>query len=292
MLTTSYLVVLGLIVGVASLSWAYFRAYELERPSVGVTNLEDVAFMMGAIILIPYLYLALPLWLVAAVFALAMLGILYFTAQPVLVNRWAVWLVALSLLGADVGTNLYLGPTSAAFSLVNDAVLVLAVVGVTTLWAQSGMKASDVAVLAGALTFYDLVATSFLPLMNDLIWRLASIPFAPVIAWGAEPDRVVVGLGDLLLVGVFPLVMRKAFGRSAGIAGVAINLGTLIATMTILQLANVRATVPLMTVLGPLMVLQYAYWRRRRRERTTRQYLRAEPPKRLRTVTLTGTSGK
>jgi len=35
---------------------------------------------------------------------------------------------------------------------------------------------------------------------------------------------------------------------------------------------------PVMVVLGPLMVLQYAYWRRRRgKERTTWQYLQAEP---------------
>jgi hypothetical protein len=33
-----------------------------------------------------------------------------------------------------------------------------------------------------------------------------------------------------------------------------------------------------MVVLGPLMVLQYAYWRRRRGvEHTTWQYLQAEP---------------
>jgi hypothetical protein len=192
---TSFYVVLGFIVGTVPLSWAYFRAYELERPSAGVTNLEDVAFMMVMIILIPYLYLALPLWVVAAIFALAMMSILYFTAQPVLRSRWAVWLVVLALVGADAGSNLYFGPTSAAFSLVNDAVLVVAVVGVTALWAQSGMKARDVAVLAGALTFYDLVASSFLPLMSDLIWRLAGIPFAPVIAWGIEPHRLVVGLG-------------------------------------------------------------------------------------------------
>lgn len=35
---------------------------------------------------------------------------------------------------------------------------------------------------------------------------------------------------------------------------------------------------PVMPVLGPLMILQYAYWAHRRgRERTTWQYLEAEP---------------
>jgi hypothetical protein len=34
---------------------------------------------------------------------------------------------------------------------------------------------------------------------------------------------------------------------------------------------------PVMIVLGPLMVGQYIYWRRLGPERTTRQYLLAEP---------------
>jgi hypothetical protein len=58
----------------------------------------------------------------------------------------------------------------------------------------------------------------------------------------------------------------------------AINLGAIAATMAFLQLAKVEVGVPLMTALGPLMVLQYGYWiRRLGRERTTWQYLQAEP---------------
>ena len=58
----------------------------------------------------------------------------------------------------------------------------------------------------------------------------------------------------------------------------AINLGTLAATMAFLQLARVEVGVPLMTGLGPLMVVQYAFWvRRHGPERTTWEYLRAEP---------------
>ena len=132
--------------------------------------------------------------------------------------------------------------------------------------------------LGGVLAIYDLIATSLMPLMIDLITRLASIPFAPVISWGIGHDRFVIGIGDLLLATVFPLAMRKAFGRSAGIAAMAINLGAIAATMAFLQLARLEVAVPLMTGLGPLMVLQYGYWARRRGpERTTWEYLRAEP---------------
>jgi hypothetical protein len=278
MLTTPFYVVLAFTASAVLLGWLYFRNYQLAHPSIGVLNLGDVAFMIGVIILFPYLYLALPLWLVAVVFALAMLSILQLLGEPLLRARWASWVFALSLVGADVWTNLRLGASSPAFFLVNNAVLVLAVVGVTSLWAQSGIKARDVAVLGGVLALYDLTATSLLPLMSDLITRLASIPFAPVVSWGAGPERFVIGIGDLLLATVFPLAMRKAFGRSAGIAAMAINLGAIAATMAFLQLARLEVAVPLMSGLGPLMVVQYACWvRRRGPERTTWEYLRTEP---------------
>jgi hypothetical protein len=260
------------------LGWAYFRRYEIQRPPIGVFSLGDVAVMIAAIILLPYLYLAFPLWLVAGIFALGVLSILYFVAEPVFQARWAVWLVVLLLLGADIWTQFEFAAMSTPFLAVNNVVLILAVVGTTNLWAQSGMKARDVTVLGGVLAVYDLIATSLLPLTTDLLTRLTGIPLAPVVAWGAGSTLLAIGLGDLLLATVFPLVMLKAFGRSAGIAAIAINLGTIAGMMTFLDLANINVALPAMTVLGPLMVLQYGYWRRRLgQERTTWQYLQGEP---------------
>jgi hypothetical protein len=278
MLYSSFYVVLGFAASAVVLGWVYFRRYQVTRPPVGVIGLGDVAVMIGAIVSVPYLYLALPLWLVVGIFALAMLSILYFTAEPILRSRRALWLVVLALVGADVGINLLFGATSIPFLVVNDAVLVLGVVGATNLWAQGGMKARDITVLAVVLALYDLIATSLLPLTSDLLTRLAQIPLAPLVTWGSGSDQLSIGLGDLLLMTVFPLVMRKAYGRPAGIAAIAIGLGTIAALMVLLQLGNVYATVPVMSVLGPLMALQYGYWLRRRgQERTMRQYLQPEP---------------
>jgi len=281
MLHPSSYVVLGFTASALLLGWAYFRRYQITRPPIGVFGLGDIAVMIGAIVVVPYLYLALPLWLVAGFFALAVLSILYFTAEPVLRSRGAIWLVVLVLLGADIWSNLQLGPTSVPFLIINNTVLVLAIVGATNLWAQSGMKARDITVLAGVLVVYDLIATSLLPLTTDLFTRVASIPFAPLVAWGIGSDQLSIGLGDLLLATTFPLIMCKAFGRSAGIAAMAITLGTIAALMALIGLGNVYVAVPAMTVLGPLMILQYGYWLQRRgHERTTWQYLQTEPSNR------------
>ena len=86
-----------------------------------------------------------------------------------------------------------------------------------------------------------------------------------------------IGIGDVLFAGVFPLIMRKAFGRRAGIVAVVI---TMTASTVIIALVDVGIVpfVPSMVFFAPLMVLQYAYWQRRQgSERAMWQYLQAEP---------------
>jgi hypothetical protein len=271
-------VVVAAAVGAVLLAWLYFRRFRVTRPPIGVMNLRDVTLMIGAIVLVPYLYLVVPPWLAATLLGLGMLTILQVTFEPVLPGRGTAWAVALVLLGADVGAALVFGAPSTPFLLANNTVLAIAIVGAANLWAQSGLKARDAAVLGAALVVYDGVATSLLPLMNNLIDRLASLPFAPLIAWTAGGDRWLgIGLGDLLLTAVFPLVMRKAFGRSAGLLALGLGLATLTAMLALLDLRVVRVTIPAMVALGPLMVAQYLFWARRLGdERTTWQYRQAE----------------
>jgi hypothetical protein len=272
-------VVAGSATGAVLLAWLYFRAFRVTRPPIGVFNLRDVALMIGAIVLVPYLYLAVPPWLEATFLGLGMLTILQVTLEPILPGPWLPWAVALALLGADVGAALVFGAPSPPFQLANNTVLTIAAIGAANLWVQSGMKARDATVLGAALVVYDFVATSLLSLMNDLIDRLASLPLAPLVMWASDGDQWLgVGLGDLLLAAVFPLVMRKAFGRVAGLFALGMGLATLTAMLVLLDLRVVRITVPAMVALGPLMVAQYLFWARRLgTERTTWQYLQAEP---------------
>jgi hypothetical protein len=286
-LSPAYWVVLGHAAAAVLLGGAFFRRYRVARPPVGVFDLGDVALLLCAVVLAPLLYLALPRWAAAVLLGLGVLGALLVVLEPVLGGgrgargRWAarlVWPLALALLAADVAAALHPGAPPTVSLAVNNAVLVLAVVGVTNLWAQSGLKARDAALLAGALAVYDAVATAGLPLTDALLGRLAGLPFAPLVAWPAGPGGGLgVGLGDLLLATVVPLALRKAFGRRAGRAAAALAVATLAGLLALLDLGLVRTTIPVMVALGPLTVGQYLGWRRRGRERTTREYLQAEP---------------
>ena len=277
-MSLEYIVVVALAVASALLCSAYFRRYQVTRPPIGVFNGRDIAVLLVAIVVIPYLYLVLPLAVVAALLVLTTLGILYFTGQPVVRSGRLLGVIVAVALVADVATALVVGTASNAFLAVNNVVLVVVVVGVTNLWAQSGMKARDAAALAAGLAVYDFVATSQLTLMTDLIDRLSEVPLLPFIAWREGDGALGIGLGDLLLAGVFPLVMRKAFGPREGATALAVGVAVIVAVLGLVQLGVIDFAVPVMVVLGPLMVAQYALSiRRHGTERTTFQYLQAEP---------------
>lgn len=277
-MTLEFTVVVVLAAASTLLSSIYFRRYQVTRPPIGVFNGRDVAVLLAAIVLIPYLYLALPAAVVATLLVLTTFGVLYFTCEPLIRSRRLLVAVLVVAIAADVAIALTSGTGSNAFLAVNDAVLVVVVVGVANLWAQSGMKARDAVALAAGLAVYDFIATSQLTLMTDLIDKLSEVPLLPFIAWREGDGALAIGLGDLLLAGVFPLVMRKAFGPRAAAAALAVGIGVIVTVLGLIQLGTIDFAVPVMVVLGPLMVAQYALAvRRHGSERTTFQYLQAEP---------------
>jgi hypothetical protein len=281
-IVTASLAVWGLTALTVLWGMAYFRRYPMTRPPLGVMHLGDVAFMLGAIVLIPSLYLALPGWLVTALFAVGSLGLLQLLLEPMVSlpwRRWLPWVVAAALVAADILLARQVGTESLPYLAVNNVVLILTVVAVTNVWAQSGLRARDLAILSGALVIYDLLATSLLPVTNDLIARLAGLPFTPVLAWPLGHEQWLgIGLGDLLFATAGPLVYRKAFGRTAGLVAILIAVAAVGAVVLAGLLGWLPGIFPVMVVLGPLLVAQYLVWIRvTGHERTTAQYLGEDP---------------
>jgi hypothetical protein len=262
-----------------ALSSGYFLRVVIKRPPIGVMNLWDVAFVIAGILIIPYLYLHLPLWIVTALLALLTASIIYFVLEPVVRLNVALWLLTLSLTLADIVTAVTFGANSRLFYVINNLVLVLIVIGVSNIWGQSGMKARDATVLAVFLMVYDFIFTSLLPVTNDLFVSLSGIPFTPMFVWSfrGEGQWLAIGLGDVLLVTVFPLAMHKAFGRSAGWMAAIVAMGIIVVLLVFPNIGLLRETFPVMVVLGPVMMAQYTFWiRRRGTERTMWEFSQAE----------------
>jgi hypothetical protein len=272
------IVVNGLAVACLVLAWAYFRRFQINRPPLGAFNRTDVVVMLVALVTMPYLYLVLPAWAAASFLALGMLSVSSTALQPVVSQRALRWLIIAGLLTADVVLAVSHGAASAQFLAVNNAVLVVVVVGTATLWAQGGMKAKDLGFLAAGITIYDFFATTQASVMAEIAQRLSAIPFVPFISWGPPSRPLALGLGDLLVAAVFPLVMRKAYGRTAGRVALGTSAAAVVGMLTALYLIDTTTLVPAMVVLGPLVVAQIAYWSRTREaERTTWEYLKDEP---------------
>jgi hypothetical protein len=277
---TSLLVVLGCTLATAAGGWLYFRGVRINRPPIGVVNLRDALVLVGLLIVMPYLYLAMPLVVVTGLLAVIVLTALSMTLEPLVPHTPTLWILCLGAVAADITLALSRGVTSGQFLLLNNLILCVVVIGAANLWAQSGMKAREIAVLAAVLTCYDVIATWHLQVMTEVFQRLGQLPLVPVVAWGiGDPHTALrLGLGDLLMLTVTPLVLRKAFGRRAGIVAFGSSVTVLATLLALLTAQVITVSVPVMGVLGPMIVAQYWYWRRTAgTERSTRDYLRMEP---------------
>ena len=72
----AFFVVLAQVAGAVALAWWYWQRYQMVRPPIGVLDLSDVALMLAGIVVVPWLYLALPLWMAGTMLALGIAGVL------------------------------------------------------------------------------------------------------------------------------------------------------------------------------------------------------------------------
>jgi hypothetical protein len=272
-MTASMFVLLVSMTACAVGGWLYFRHVQMPRPPIGIFALSDVLIVFVLIVLIPLLYLWLPNWMLMCLLVPCALSLVYAVLEP-LKQRTMVWLVTLSLVGADLASGLALGTQHPLHQSLNNIFVILSVISIANTWAQTGMKARDAAVMAALLILYDFIATSQHLLMSDLFARLQTLPLAPVIVWTQSGQHAAIGLGDLLMLTVFPLTMHKGFGTRAGLVALITGLVS-VAALALLQLAGIF---PVMVVLSPLIVVQYLVWRRYAPERSMKAMRQAQAP--------------
>lgn len=257
----SLLAVDAIALATAGLALAYHARLALPRPPVGVFVASDVAVMVVILVVLPFAYLRLPGWLVAAVFGVTAFAMLQLGLAPLLGGRWAA-LGAAALCAAEIALSIVDSP---ALPPLNDLVLVALTIAVVNLWAQTGMTPGQLAAFAAALTVYDTLATALTSLTSDFVGHLHGLPFAPVVTVGPGAAAAAIGLGDCLLLAAWPVVARRAFGPGAAALAVGVDAALLALLYLGFGTGVLTGAVPVMTALGPLIVAQYAYWRRRTR---------------------------
>jgi hypothetical protein len=249
----SLLIVLACAASAPLLGWYYDARYMLARPPLGVINGWDICTLIMAIIMAPVLYLSVPRPLAATLLGVAFLAALYTLIEPVLRTRWAIGLTVLALAAADImAARSSLGIAQWA---TNDLLVLLAVIGIATMWTQGGMSPRALAVLASFLAIYDPLTTIWLPVTGTLMLHLDTGPFAPLVHWGAGDRHLSIGIGDLLVATAYPLVMRRAFGTSAGATALALACLTLTVLLAVATRIPGGIVLPVLAALGPVIVV-------------------------------------
>jgi hypothetical protein len=254
------------------LALAYHTRVSIPRPPVGRFVGSDVLVMVVLLVVMPFAYLHLPEWIVAAVFGITTFVIVQLTLSPIAGGRRAGALAGV-LCAADLGFAI--AGWSTALLTVNGLLVATLTVGVVNIWVQTGMTAGHIALFAAALTGYDTLATAASTLTSSFVEHLDGLPYAPMLVVGQGAGAASIGLGDCLLLAVWPLVAYRTYGRAAGLLAVIVDVALLAGLFTAFATGVFTSGVPVLTVLGPLIVAQYFCWRRSMRlpDDATRDYL-------------------
>ncbi|MGI8523111.1 MAG: hypothetical protein ACR2JG_08505 [Geodermatophilaceae bacterium] len=262
---------------------AYLRRVRLERPAIGTFNRRDIVVVFGFIILLPVIYLTFPLWLITCLLILTFAGALAIGYRPLLTPT-QLWLGIGVLLGANlwIGQNM-LGTVSGwqLSWIENDIIVVLAAVAVVNLYVQGGMRLRHVAWFALTLAVYDALFIVVVPVTNTLVQGFLGYPLNPSFGMRLGLYNATLGIGDLLIYGLFTIAAFKAYGRQA--ARIALALVAVFGAITpgfaglifeSLTDARTDLIVPAQTVFGPIAFIAYLWMRHHYgRERTMEEFL-------------------
>jgi hypothetical protein len=259
------------VVGLASLvtagvALAYFRRVRLERPAIGIFNSRDLVILFGFIILLPGFYLVLPSRVLTGFLVITFASAMSIALRPLLAARYRrtlipilivanIW-VTYSMLGTEVGLVLYW--------ILTDTAVLLAAVGVSNLYVQGGLRLRQVAWFALALGVYDAFFSLVVPLTPALAETFEGRPLNASIGFAFHGYNANIGLGDLLIYGLFATAAYKGFGRrGAGAAIVTIGIfGALLPSLVPLvnsefNIGGAGFVVPAQVIFGPAAFLVY-----------------------------------
>jgi hypothetical protein len=282
-------VLFALVVAVAgtvvtiTLSAAYLRLVRLERPAVGTFNASDIVVVFSFIVFLPLLYVLMPLEPLLVVLGFIFTSVLFFGLRP-LIGAAKTWL----LIGVLIGANIWMARTMLGtvtgwqlFWIENDIIVVIAAVTTANLYAQGGMRVRHVAWFGLVLAAYDAVFTLVWPITNALAQEFIGWPFDPSVGFRMGIYNATVGLGDLLVYGLFVAVVLKAYGARAarGAALIAICFGAVVPTVlplftTIFVDSRTDIIVPAQAAFGPAAFFYYRWLRKTHgAERTMATYV-------------------
>jgi hypothetical protein len=267
------------------LALLYFRRVRLERPALGVFNARDILLILVFILSLPFLYLVLPSYVLTGMLALTFSSALYIALRPFLRPLYLWPLVAFLLVGDIVVTRTLMGTTQGwqVYWVFNNVIVLGAVVGISNLYVQGGMRMRQVVWFSFILACYDLFFDLVVPVSAHLADRFHGQPLDAAMGWISGSYSSNLGIGDILIFALFTISAYKGFGRKGMFASiVTICLcGALLPSLSSLMIlplvrGGIGITIPVQTFFGPFAVLTYYLLRRSGPERSMARWMSAE----------------
>lgn len=201
--------------GTALAALTYYRRVHLERPAIGTFNSRDVVVLSVFIVALPVLYLALPQLLLTGFLVLTFASALGIGLRPLLAARYRRVLIP-ALIGSEIVVTYALLGTANGLKLywvLTSTIVLIAAMSVSNLYVQGGLRIRQVAGLALFLAVYDIFFSQVIPLTPQLAQAFEGRPLNASIGWASGGMSANIGLGDLLVYGLFATAAFKEFGN-------------------------------------------------------------------------------
>src|SRR5581483_6127716 len=190
---------------------------------------------------------------------------LYMSLRPFLRPRY-LWPLIIFLVGSNiVVTRTLMGTTQGwqIYWVLNNIIVLAAVIGVSNLYVQGGMRLRQVAWFSLILAAYDLTFSIFVPISQHLADRFHGQPLDAAMGWIIGSYSSNLGIGDLLVFTLFTII---AF------------FGSILPSLSPLLIqqfgrTGIGITIPVQTFFGPVALLTYYLLRRTGPERSMAQWL-------------------
>jgi len=226
----SLVIALGLFAATQIGAVSYDKFVAAEVPKVGRINWIDVLVILVMLNITPFLFLLLPKFLVLLIFALAFASGLYYSLKPFIKVKPLLISLALLIIAFQIwNPTIYL----------NDLIVMATVIGLTTLYIQSGLKPSELVLLGVGYSVYDFTIVNYTPLITQLTLKMGSIQIVPLLL----VSNFVIGAADLLLASFYAIALRRKFGVQFSSLGIV--LSTLIVAFIGLYLIHVPLPFPI-----------------------------------------------
>jgi plastocyanin len=290
---TLFQIAVGLVGSLATAlcALAYYRRVRLERPPIGVFNTRDLCVLGVFIVALPVLYVHVAPGVLTAFIVVTFLSALTIALRPLFASR-ALWVAIPLLLTADIVVTRSMDQMRGGLQLywlLTSAIVLVAAVGVSNLYVQGGLELRQIAHFTLFLAVYDIFFTRVIALTPLLAVALQGRPLDPSVGFAAGAYNANVGLGDLLVFGLFTIAAYKGHGRRGAITalGVIAVFGAVAPAVTPLVAPGLFGTtaaafVPIQALFGPAAFAAYRWLARTGAQPGP---VRRRAPRRARTAT-------